>query len=103
MLRTGTNLFANSGLNIQTLMNFICIYLQRVLDEELNDLSDFIFDNGTLSNRTCFVQNCLGEGGVWFSYQGVGGGTGGEYYLLVSIFLFLLVFCLLVPHVLFLL
>ena len=76
MLRTGTNLFANSGLNIQTLMNFICIYLQRVLDEELNDLSDFIFDNGTLSNRTCFVQNYLGEGGVWFSYQGVGGGTG---------------------------
>ena len=86
MLRTGTNLFANSGLNIQTLMNFICIYLQRVLDEELNDLSDFIFDNGTLSNRTCFVQNCLGEGGVWFSYQGVGGGTGGGYYLIVFLY-----------------
>ena len=97
MLRTGTNLFANSGLNIQTLMNFICIYLQRVLDEELNDLSDFIFDNGTLSNRTCFVQNCLGEGGVWFSYQGVGGGTGGGYYLIVF---FYLCFCLLVSHVL---
>ena len=91
MLRTGTNLFANSGLNIQTLMNFICIYLQRVLDEELNDLSDFIFDNGTLSNRTCFVQNCLGEGGVWFSYQGVGGGTGGGYYLIVFLYCFLCV------------
>ena len=25
-------------------MNLICIYLQPVLDEELNDLGDFIFD-----------------------------------------------------------
>ena len=50
-------------INIQTLMNFICIYLQPVLDEELNDLGDFIFDNRTLSNQTCFVQNYLGGGG----------------------------------------
>ena len=65
-------------INIQTLMNFICIYLQPVLDEELNDLGDFIFDNRTLSNQTCFVQNYLGGGGWgWFSYQGVGGGDRG--------------------------
>ena len=34
------------------------------------------------------------------SYQGVGGGTGGGYYLLVCIFYFYLCFCHLVFHVL---
>ena len=40
--------------------------------------------------------------GVVASYQGLGGGTGGGYYLLVCflcLFLFVL-FCLLVSHVL---
>ena len=42
-------------------------------------------------------------GRVVESYQGVGGGTGGEYYLLVSIFFFLFVLLSFGPHVLFLL
>ena len=38
--------------------------------------------------------------GVVDSYQGVGGGTGSGYSLLVCIFYFYLCFCLLVAHVL---
>ena len=58
-------------INIQTLMNLICIYLQPVLDEEWNDLGDFI-------DQSCFVQNYL-RGGGW----GVVFISGGGYYVFV--------------------